>query len=84
MYDNATEFQVEKIDSTHADYEQYDLSHQLITQFRAAITEDEPYSKRLDILIQLNLFTKTCDDPLVKPFEWDIDKKMGTIINKSN
>lgn len=67
-HDNVTELVVEKVNISYVNYEQYDLSHQLITQFKEAILEDEPYTKRLDILIQFNFFTKTCEEPKLLGF----------------
>lgn len=53
--------------------------------FTTTLEQDKQY--RITVIYKYDgekCFDKTCDDPLVKPFEWDIDKKMGTIINKSN
>jgi hypothetical protein len=55
------------------------------TFFTTTLQQDKQY--RITVIYKYDgekCFDKTCDDPLVKPFEWDIDKKMGTIINKSN
>ena len=56
------------IDNTHTDYEQYQLSHDVIDKFKQALISDEPYIKRFDLLIELNLFTKSCTDASLLAF----------------